>query len=331
MGRKLVLLFDGTWNTVKDQTNVSRLSQLLAASAPDGQEQIPYYDKGVGTHALDRLSGGLFGFGLSENIREAYAWLASRFQPGDELFLFGFSRGAYTARSLAGLIRKCGVLRTPDKSLVQQAYDLYRDKQQHPDAPDPRAFRASFSHETRIRLIGVWDTVGSLGVPLSGVPFSRDYFQWHDTELSKIVEYAYQALAIDEYRKDFSPALWTVHKPENREVEQRWFIGAHSNVGGGYPNDLLVNLPLAWMQQKAQACGLGFRSTVRVDPLRDPLAPIADSYGDFAFGLYKLLKRGKRHIRLFGTGVNETVDDSVWRRWDSLSDYRPQTVAARHP
>ena len=205
MPRKLAVLFDGTWNTTKDRTNVIRLSELIAPRGRDGSEQLkPFYDKGVGTHALDRLSGGVFGYGLSDNIRDGYRWLAANFQPGDELFLFGFSRGAYTARSLAGLIHKCGILRSADESLVEQAYDLYRDKDIHPGSADATAFRASFAQDTRIRFVGVWDTVGSLGIPATGVPFSRDYYTWHDTELSKIVDYAYHAHAIDEHRKDFA-------------------------------------------------------------------------------------------------------------------------------
>jgi uncharacterized protein (DUF2235 family) len=327
MPRKLAVLFDGTWNTTKDRTNVIRLSELIAATGSDGGEQLPpFYDKGVGTHVLDRLSGGVFGYGLSENIRDGYRWLAENFRPGDELFLFGFSRGAYTARSLAGLIRKCGILRSADKGLIQQAYDLYRDKDIHPDKPEATAFRASFAQETRIRFIGVWDTVGSLGIPATGVPFSRDFYQWHDTELSKIVDYAYHALAIDEHRKDFAPAVWTLRKPENLDVEQRWFIGAHSNVGGGYRNDPLPNLALAWLQQKAAAAGLGFTADVAVND-QAPLANINDSYGEFMFGLYKRFKGDKRHYRAFGRGVNETVDDSVWKRWQARPDYRPPTLS----
>jgi uncharacterized protein (DUF2235 family) len=346
MPRKLAVLFDGTWNTTKDRTNVIRLSELIAATGSDGGEQLPpYYDKGVGTHVLDRLSGGVFGYGLSENIRDGYRWLAEHFRPGDELFLFGFSRGAYTARSLAGLIRKCGILRPPamaevretqeqfsrrsaDKSLIQQAYDLYRDKDIHPDNPKATAFRASFAQETRIRFIGVWDTVGSLGIPVTGVPFSRDFYQWHDTELSKIVDYAYHALALDEHRKDFAPAVWTLRKPQNIDVEQRWFIGAHSNVGGGYPHDPLPDLALAWLQQKARAAGLGFTADVAVAD-QAALANIHDSYSEFMFGLYKLFKGDKRYYRAFGRGVNETVDESVWKRWETLPDDRPPTVAAR--
>ena len=326
MPRKLAVLFDGTWNTIKDRTNVVRLAELLATGSDGGEQPKPFYDPGVGVHALDRLSGGMFGFGLSKNIRDGYRWLAGNFRPGDELFLFGFSRGAYTARSLAGLIRKCGILRTADKGLIQQAYDLYRDKDIHPDNPEATAFRASFAQETRIRFIGVWDTVGSLGIPATGVPFSRDFYQWHDTELSKIVDYAYHALAIDEHRKDFAPALWTLRKPQNIDVEQRWFIGAHSNVGGGYRNDPLPNLALAWLQQKAKTAGLVFKADVVVDD-QYALADINDSYSEFMSGLYKLFKRGQRHYRAFGRGVNETVDDSAWMRWEARPDYRPPTLS----
>lgn len=330
MHRRLVLLFDGTWNQAEDQTSVARFAGLLARLAADGGEQIPLYDKGVGTHLLDRVSGGFFGYGLTDNIREAYRGLAERFRPGDRIFLLGFSRGAYTARSLAGLIRKCGILRQPDEQRVRQAYDLYRDKTTHPDADAARAFRQRHSHETRIRFIGVWDTVGNLGIPLSGVPFGRDYFQWHDTALSGIVDYACQALAIDEHRRDFAPALWNARKPENLDVEQRWFIGAHANVGGGYRHDRLPNLPLAWMQRKAAAAGLAFTTTVPVSP-EDSLAPIRDSYREFLHGLYRWWWRGERHHRRFGTGVNETIDPSVWQRWEQRADYRPPTVADHQP
>jgi len=326
MPRKLAVLFDGTWNTIKDRTNVVRLAELIATGSDGGEQPKPFYDPGVGVHALDRLSGGMFGFGLSKNIRDGYRWLAGNFRPGDELFLFGFSRGAYTARSLAGLIRKCGILRIADKGLIQQAYDLYRDKDIHPDNPEATAFRASFAQETRIRFIGVWDTVGRLGIPATGVPFSRDFYQWHDTELSKIVDYAYHALAIDEHRKDFAPALWTLRKPQNIDVEQRWFIGAHSNVGGGYRNDPLPNLALAWLQQKAKAAGLVFKADVAVND-QYALASINDSYSEFMSGLYKLFKRGRRHYRAFGRGVNETVDDSAWMRWEARPDYRPPTLS----
>jgi uncharacterized protein (DUF2235 family) len=323
MGRNLVLLFDGTWNNRKDKTNVARMRDAIASSGENDPEQPSFYDAGVGTHWYDRLTGGAFGRGLSENIRQGYRWLAKYYQPDDEIYVFGFSRGAYTARSLVGLIRKCGVPKSPDASLVTRAYELYRDKNVDPDHDRALAFRESNSREPRVKFIGVWDTVGALGIPVSHVPFSRDYYRWHDTELSKIVDYAYHAVAVDEQRKDYAVAVWTKVKPENIEVEQKWFIGAHSNVGGGYdkrPPDALPNIPLRWMQDKAEVAGLKLLSKAVVGP-QDHLAEVNDSFGEFMFGIYRAFKA--RYQRPFGVGVNELVDETVWLRWSGTPDYRP--------
>ena len=327
MARRLVVLYDGTWNRKGDRTNVSRMKQGLVSTGKDDAEQPCFYDAGVGTHWYDRLTGGAFGRGLSTNIRQGYQWLSRTHAAGDEIFVMGFSRGAYTARSLVGLIRKCGLLTAPTEALVHQAYALYRDKRLHPDSAEAAAFRASFSRETRVRFIGVWDTVGALGIPLSHVPFSRDYYRWHDTELSKIVDYAYHAIATDEHREDYKATVWSKRKPENIDVEQRWFVGAHANVGGGYDRDVLPNIPLQWLQDKAAACGLKFSSAAAVGA-EDHLAPVRNSYGDFMFGMYKMLKQ--EYQRPFGSGVHETVDESVWRRWRTLPAYRPASLQ-NHP
>ena len=326
MKKRLVILFDGTWNKLESKTNVCRLHELIADTGGDGQEQRQLYVGGVGTRWYEHFRGGAFGKGLSQNIKGAYDWLARNHQEGDELFVFGFSRGAYSARSLVGLIRKCGVLAVPDAARVEQAYDLYRDKNIAPDSPEAISFRREFSREIRVRFIGVWDTVGSLGIPVSGVPFSRDYYQWHDTKLSSIVDYAYHALALDEHRADYEPALWTERKPENIDVEQRWFIGAHANIGGGYANDALPNLPLGWLSRKAEKCGLRLKGGIAIGA-DDYLAPITDSYGEFMYGAYRVYKMGKRYYRPMGAGVSETVDDSVWQRWDSeAARYRPPSL-----
>ena len=322
MPRNLILLFDGTWNDRKDRTNVLRMRQSIASSGEEDKEQPCRYLNGVGTSWHNWLTGGLFGRGLSESIQAGYAWLAARHQAGDRLFIFGFSRGAYSARSCVGLIRKCGLLRSPTPENVEKAYALYRDKDVSPDHADAVTFRSQHSNEIRVRFIGVWDTVGALGVPLRRIPFSSDYYRWHDTALSKIVDYAYHALATDERREEYSPALWTEVKPENIEVEQRWFIGAHSNVGGGYddgPPDL-PNITLRWMQEKAAAAGLGLKSRVPVGS-RNHLAKINDSYGEMAYGLYKLFNNPQD--RTYGTGVEESVDASVWARWREMKSYRP--------
>jgi uncharacterized protein (DUF2235 family) len=330
MSRKLILLFDGTWNNRKDSTNVVRMRNAIASTGEHDPEQPCFYDAGVGTHWYDRLTGGAFGRGLSENIQQGYQWLAGKHQPGDEIYIFGFSRGAYTARSLVGLIRKCGILNSPEQAMVEQAYDLYRDKNVAPDDAKAVSFRSSHSRETRVRFIGVWDTVGALGIPVSHVPFSKDYYRWHDTDLSKIVDYAYHAIAVDENRKDYAVAVWTKIKPENIEVEQEWFIGAHANVGGGYdkmPPDTLPNLPLRWMQDKAAATGLKLLSRVEVAPA-DHLAEVNDSFKEFMFGIYQALK--DRYPRPFGKGANESVHESVWQRWKARPEYRPKSLS-KHP
>lgn len=322
MARRLALLFDGTWNNRATRTNVTRMRDAIRCDA----DQACFYDEGVGTRWYNRLSGGAFGRGLSENIREGHAWLSREHQPGDAVFVFGFSRGAYTARSLAGLIRKCGLLNEPNEATITAAYDLYRDKRVHPNDAAAVDFRARHSRDTRVRFIGVWDTVGALGIPISQVPFSRDYYQWHDTELSKSVDYACHAVAVDEHRKDFAATVWTVAKPENVKVEQRWFAGSHSDVGGG-DGGPLPNLALRWLQDMAEQAGLVLHEKVRVAP-EDFRGPIADSFGDFMFGAYRLFRR--RHHRVFGAGVNEVVDESVWRRWRADPSYRPPTLL-NHP
>ncbi|HWQ40255.1 MAG TPA: DUF2235 domain-containing protein [Burkholderiales bacterium] len=330
MGRRVALLFDGTWNNRKDRTNVVRMRDSIQSTGLEDPEQPCYYDTGVGTHWYRRFTGGAFGRGLSENIRAGYAWLARTYRPQDEIFLFGFSRGAYTARSLVGLIRKCGLPKNVDQALLDQAYTLYRDKNIAPDDPPAVGFRNAHSREIRVHFIGVWDTVGALGIPVSHVPFGRDYYRWHDTELSKIVDYAYHAVAIDERRRDYAVAVWTRIKPENREVEQRWFIGAHANVGGGYdkdPVDTLPNPPLRWIQDKAEAAGLRLKSKVVIGP-DDHLAEVNDSFKEFMFGLYQRFK--DPFARPFGSGVNETVDESVWNRWRYDPEYRPASLL-RHP
>jgi uncharacterized protein (DUF2235 family) len=326
MPRRIALLFDGTWNNRKTRTNVVRLRESIATRGRDDPAQPVFYDEGVGTQWWNRLSGGAFGRGLSQNIQEGYAWLSRRHAPGDEIYIFGFSRGAYTARSLGGLIRKCGLLNDAGPLAVAQAYALYRDKDLHPDDPRAVAFRAQRAREVRVRFIGVWDTVGALGIPISQVPFSRDYYQWHDTELSKIVDYACHAVAVDEHRKDFAPTVWTLAKAQNVRVEQRWFAGAHSDIGGG-EGGTLPNLALRWLQDMAETAGLQLKDKAIVGP-RDHLGPIDDSYGSFAFGLYRLFR--PRHFRRFGAGVNEVVDESVWRRWREDPSYRPAALAG-HP
>ncbi|MEO6926466.1 MAG: DUF2235 domain-containing protein [Rhodanobacter sp.] len=352
--RKLVLLFDGTWNKPESNTNVERLRRLVAPVDANGNAQLVNYMAGVGVKpGLGHLLGGAFGYGLSDQVKNGYRWLCETWQPGDEIYLFGFSRGAYTARSLGGLIRKCGLLKcaagdSVAKTYVNRAYEFYRDVSTKPRDSRAIIFRLEHSIEVDIHFIGVWDTVGSLGIPVtaSWFPFARAHYQFHDTELSKIVKYAYQALALDEHRGDFKPAVWTRNpytvkagesltskKHEQIEIEQRWFIGSHSDVGGGNDcdgagrkPDPLPDLPLAWLQDKAIAAGLA--CTQRFQPISNAASGLPrDSYKEFMHGLYKEFK--PPFDRSLGSGVNEKVDESVWRRWLADATYRsPSLVRA---
>jgi uncharacterized protein (DUF2235 family) len=337
--QRLILLFDGTWNDPQDQTNVFRMAGRIHDHDGDVTQRF-FYDTGVGTGKLNRFRGGVFGYGLSKNLREGYEWLAKRYNHEDEIWIFGFSRGAYTARSLVGMIRKCGLLRIVTPSLMDQAEHIYRDKSLSPDSEACKAFRQDYSVTPRIYFIGVWDTVGALGIPGTSISEHGKY-SWHDTELSSIVDHAYHAVALDEHRAVYDVPLWTTYnglkKPENQDVEQRWFIGAHANVGGGYgKDDLLANIPLQWMMDKASNAGL------KLEPFTAPTeawkVDPKDSFKAFLAGLYAWFRKFKgqgdgRHFRRFNQSmegqpaVNVTVDKSVWLRWnDPQFNYRPGTL-----
>ncbi|MFB9688062.1 DUF2235 domain-containing protein [Amycolatopsis plumensis] len=294
MAKRLVICCDGTWNSLRQPapTNVGQLQKVVAPADPAGTEQRVYYHEGVGTGKLwDRLIGGAFGVGLSANVQDAYRFVAENYEPGDELFFFGFSRGAYTARSTVGLIRNCGVLRPGELGRLEEAYELYRARDRAtsgPESPRAREFRAKHAHEDRtpIRFVGVWDTVGALGIPLSGgrlIHLLNKRWQFHDMELTSIVQAAFQALAVDEHRKSFVPAVWKPAKAANGQVrEQVWFAGAHSDVGGGYRQPALSNLALRWMADRAEQCGLAFaEDAFGYLAARDELGEAHDSLNAF--------------------------------------------------
>ncbi|HEU5324230.1 MAG TPA: DUF2235 domain-containing protein [Methylomirabilota bacterium] len=336
MPKRLIVSFDGTWNTPGDdsdeskqiETNVRRLHEALQEQGRDGLSQEAWYDQGVGTDWHQHLSGGTVGRGLSKNIQQGYAWLVDRYADGDEIFLFGFSRGAYTARSLGGLLRKCGLLRAEHAGRGEEAYKLYRRRDATADAPAAVSFRAAHSREVRIRFLGVWDTVGALGVPTGlsrTIPLLgqlNENWKFHDTTLSRITDFAYHALALDEHREDYDATLWTSAPGPGQVVEQRWFPGAHADVGGGNPQRGLSDLALDWMLRKAEDCGLGV-DRARALRAGDPLEAAHDSYELFLKGVYA--RRHPRHLRTVGATPTETVDDSVGVRFKTMAPpYRPE-------
>jgi len=270
--KKLAVFFDGTWNRADQHTlnglpcptNVTKLFEATPADDSKGNPQIVHYVPGVGTRWSERLSGGGFGYGISDNIKEGYTFLVSNYEQGDQVYIFGFNRGAYTARSLAGMIRNVGILKREKLPLVKEAYDHYKNRspEWHPNAQASVAFRQqhTWGGET-IRFLGVFDTVGALGAPfgiiLGWIVDKLFRCSFHDTQLSSIIESAYHALAIDERRLPFLPTLMDPnkrHDPSN--FEQKWFPGVHSNVGGGYTNTGLSDLALEWITGKAIHHGL---------------------------------------------------------------------------
>lgn len=357
--KRLVLFFDGTWNKPENNTNVYRLNLMLADQSSDGLFQERFYDEGVGTHWYDELTGGAFGSGLSVNIRQGYRWLMERYNPGDEIFLFGFSRGAFTARSLAGVIARCGLLHPDAPMSFQQVFERYQKGEsarpiyklkyleQHGetnfDFEEQVMLKHAWYHRNLIKMVGVWDTVGSIGVPFGNIKgISSRTLQFHNTHLSTIVENSYQALALDEFRSPYWAILWTHFTPmqadaqamrvDDRRIEQRWFTGAHANVGGGYRNDLLSQRPLAWIQDKAEGCGLAFRGRVEVSDDDLKLLP-RDSYREFLGGTWKFLTGGHRYVRWVQSApvrkptgyvktVNERIDLSVFHRCQLNAGYR---------
>ncbi|MBS7456975.1 DUF2235 domain-containing protein [Coralloluteibacterium stylophorae] len=347
--KRLAIFCDGTWNSadqahegVPCPTNVVKLA-FRVAKRDAGMPQVVHYGQGVGTgNSVDRLTGGAFGDGLIDNIHAAYRFLVANYEPGDELYFFGFSRGAFTARSLVGMIRKCGILERGAVGRYADATALYRSDA-GPDDADPLEFRRSCAiggtGPVAVKFIGVWDTVGALGIPLRGLRgLTRGDYAFHDVELSGIVEHAYQALAIDERRAPFEAARWAYKPKPGQTVQQMWFCGAHSDVGGGYPKDEwgLSDLALEWMLGKARAVGLELdaAATAAYPARPDPTATLHDS----RTGMYRLTPGIDRVIGLAAqprrqpdrdsTEPDPTQDlhPSVRARWDAMPGYRPKNL-----
>jgi hypothetical protein len=264
--KRLVICCDGTWNR-PDSPNITNIEKIARTVQTDpgssaGVPQLVYYLSGVGGagYETDRLLGGAFGFGLFNTMLAGYRFLAQNYEPGDEIFVFGFSRGAFTARSLVGMVGYVGLitkLALVHDQLVK-ARDFYKERKQDDDNRSPAlvAWRTEHCHaSTPIQFVGVFDTVGALGVPGAMVLAPK----FHNLELSDEVRCARHALAIDELRLKFEPSLWTAKKAgqtEDERVKQVLFEGAHSDVGGGYADTGLSDSTLLWMVTEANKQGL---------------------------------------------------------------------------
>jgi uncharacterized protein (DUF2235 family) len=402
--QRLVICLDGTWNKRDSGTNIYHLSNLITEGEVSDQSgcwiQQIFYDPGVGTGMLDGVTGGAFGIGLSANVREAYDWLVERYNDGDEVYIFGFSRGAFTARSLAGMIAKCGLLRRGAPISPEEVWSGYRilgriphektgsqpaknwwerifgrpkppfrpiwllkretwdeDDQGIPVQPPQNRSEEllrDWSRRIKITCVGVFDTVGSMGLDALAIPWLREQLaQFHDTHLTTLIVNGFQAFALDEHRANFIHIPWhratgsplaAGQTQHGGRIEQRWFIGAHSNVGGGYDDDDLARFPLAWFVAELRKLGLAFRTRnasdpdpgqtdpARCVPLLDPSKPasgmsgkpprVRDSFAEFAPPLWQHIIRAKRNYRHIAPppelqngkpvqSVNEVLDSSV--------------------
>jgi uncharacterized protein (DUF2235 family) len=374
--KRLVFCFDGTWNRLdaKFPTNVVITAESVVPIASDGSAQMIYYDQGVGTGKWDRFRGGIFGAGLLDNIAHAYRFLIFNFTPGDEIYIFGFSRGAFTARSFAGLLSNCGILRRRDAAKVTEAIEHYRKRENTPAYDEQMmCFRRDYSpqicvssledewrsknlpgyvpgqaSQLQITYLGVWDTVGALGVPSTfGLlnPLNKKY-QFHDTRLSSLAKSARHAVAIDERRKDFQPTLWDNLQELNKQTghltsaddapyQQKWFPGTHGSVGGGGDRRGLSDQALDWVMDGARHVGLQLDSSQR-----SRIFELAPNYVEFLNNsedpgmMYRAMNFFAAADRQPGPSQLFEVSISARRRWmespTNLRDgtqYRPKTLA----
>jgi uncharacterized protein (DUF2235 family) len=416
--QRLVICFDGTWNQQDNSTNVLQHYNIVregCCNSADGKTrflQKKYYHPGVGTNSLDRISGGAFGIGLEQNVRDGYNWLVAHYNDGgddpdtaDEIYVFGFSRGAYTARSLVGFIASCGLLRCMAPLTVTQLWDQYcllgrqRERrrsvwdhifvpqwagirrlddlvldpwtepgrkaaveglgqkqlvlgQRVTDLNEDEKLLVRWSRRVRITYLGVYDTVGAIGIDALAIPGVTSRLALHNNMLpTTLIQRCRHALAIDEQRSNFRHTPFvdyiphiSAEPPPARPIEQYWFIGAHSNVGGGDSNNELSQQPFRWVLEGAQDCGLVCATVPAASSITKPRP--SDSYAEFGRGVWANWLRAKRHYRQIDPepelrassdpvhwpggfslqSIHEKIDHSVLTTWQQVETHPPPNL-----
>lgn len=378
--KRLVFCFDGSWNRLDTPhpTNVLLTAESVLPMSGDGVVQATFYDEGVGSEEGEALSGGVFGAGLVKNLSDGYRFLIFNHSPGDEIYVFGFSRGAYTARSFAGLLSTCGILDRQHARHANEAVDLYKRRSKTEAFREEAArFRSTCSPQLcvseqedewrarhvaghrpgtlpvlKLKYLGVWDTVGSLGIPRYLVMANtiNRMHQFHDVSLSPMVEQARHAVAIDEHRVDFEPTLWENLRelnlsrganPESADApyQQMWFPGGHGSVGGGGDRRGLSDPALEWIWDGARQAGLELDTSAQ-----SLLRQLASSHTENLINRVKgrgfsavgfVMDRLPRGDRQPGPERLHEVSPIARRRWkerpENLPDgqaYRPATLHA---
>ncbi len=260
--KRLVCSLDGTWNDddgASPLTNVAKLNRAILPTDRYGVKQLVRYVVGIGTSEKERFSflKGAVGYEITDRIKAGYKFLSNVYEPGDEIYLFGFSRGAYEARSLASFITLFGLAQKGSDFSIDDAWALYRKSEHKRDIDAVARLSAACHYPVGIRCLGVWDTVGNVGNPFWSWAWLSRRFGYHDMRVHETIDVALHALSIDEARGPFRPSMFTlpedVTPPSHQNVEQTWFAGTHADVGGGWPETHLSDIALLWMAERIQA------------------------------------------------------------------------------
>lgn len=361
--KNLIVLSDGTWQDLDQPfpTNVVRLLEAITPQTPEGNDQIAYYDEGVGTKQVSiepgpidkwiNIAGGAFGMGIDHRILKCYRFLCLNYSPGDQIYLFGFSRGAYTVRSLAGLIYNCGLLRSMQVRMIPRAYHIYRqpnsNKECAPSGAEAIAFREMYAiadtpdGRPRIKFMGLWDTVKALGIPQIPVlkqlsKIVNRHYEFHDHKLSPIIDAAFHAVSIEEDRSTFSLIPIDHLSTTNCGCyQQAWFPGGHGAVGGGEASVApLSDCALQWMFEKLDQndSGLHF-DAARIQMSFGPNSKHEINKGKFRIieFITKFLGKKRRTIPMHAditpkSMASEVISDTALERLQGVKGWLPPSL-----
>lgn len=326
----IVVCADGTWNRPEEDlekdhaTNVLKVARAVKPN-PTGLTQQVFYDWGLGSYHSS-ISAGVTGKGIHKNIIDGYRYIVQNYAVGDKIFLFGFSRGAYTVRALCGLINNCGIIKRADAKLIESAWKIYKStvRKCSPRGSKAVKFRSDHAHASRsVHFVGVWDTVGALGIPFSMMGLLDGKDEFYDTKMGSNVTIARHALAIDEERSDFEPTIW---KPKaGVDLRQVWFAGVHADIGGSYGRDKktgssVSDIALGWMLREAKKAGLKFDPHIAARMTDGAGAPLHKSRKHI-FRLKPALRRD-----LTPDDAPTRIHPSVKARWEADRKYRPRQL-----
>lgn len=305
-----VLILDGTMCSLSpgEESNAGRTYLLLGEE--NGTDVRVFYEAGLQWQDWRGTIGLLMGRGLNRQIRRAYGYLASRYRPGDSIYLMGYSRGAYAVRSLAGAIERVGLLRA-DCATQRNVRLAWRHYEYPPARETAEAFRRIHCHdEVPIEMVGVWDTVKALGLRLPVLwRWTEKAYEFHSANLGKCVKRGYHALALDETRVAYTPVIWQTGPDVRAEVRQVWFRGSHADIGGHLgrysASRPLANIPLVWMLERVEEAGLRLPADWRDRYPCDAEAPSAGTWG--GWGKIFLI-RGRRTV---GQDPSERIHETA--------------------